>query len=42
MELKRFLEKVAAATPTPGGGCVSALSGALSASLIAMVAGLLC
>jgi formiminotetrahydrofolate cyclodeaminase len=40
MELKRFLGKVAVATPTPGGGSVSALSGALSASLIAMVAGL--
>jgi formiminotetrahydrofolate cyclodeaminase len=40
MELKRFLEKVAANTPTPGGGSVSALSGALSASLVAMVAGL--
>lgn len=40
MELKRFLEKVAASTPTPGGGSVSALSGALSASLVAMVAGL--
>lgn len=40
MELKRFLENVAANTPTPGGGSVSALSGALSASLVAMVAGL--
>ncbi len=40
MELKRFLEKVAANTPTPGGGSVSALAGALSASLVAMVAGL--
>jgi formiminotetrahydrofolate cyclodeaminase len=40
MELKRFLEKVAADTPTPGGGSVSALAGTLSASLVAMVAGL--
>lgn len=40
MELKRFLEKVAANTPTPGGGSASALAGALSASLVAMVAGL--
>lgn len=40
MELRRFLEKVAASTPTPGGGSVSALAGALSASLVAMVAGL--
>lgn len=40
MELKRFLENVAANTPTPGGGSVSALSGALSASLVAMIAGL--
>jgi formiminotetrahydrofolate cyclodeaminase len=39
MELKRFLEKVAADTPTPGGGSVSALAGTLSASLVAMVAG---
>ena len=40
MELKRFLEKVAADAPTPGGGSASALAGALSASLVAMVAGL--
>jgi len=40
MELKRFLEKVAANTPTPGGGSASALAGALSGSLVAMVAGL--
>jgi formiminotetrahydrofolate cyclodeaminase len=40
MELRRFLEKVAADTPTPGGGSVSALAGSLSASLVAMVAGL--
>jgi formiminotetrahydrofolate cyclodeaminase len=40
MELKRFLEKLASATPTPGGGSTSALAGALSSSLVAMVAGL--
>ena len=40
MELKRFLEKVSSSTPTPGGGSASALAGALSASLVAMVAGL--
>jgi formiminotetrahydrofolate cyclodeaminase len=40
METKRFLEKVASDSPTPGGGSVSALAGALSASLVAMVAGL--
>lgn len=40
MELKQFLEKVAGNTPTPGGGSASALAGALSASLVAMVAGL--
>lgn len=40
MELNRFLGKVAADTPTPGGGSASALAGALSASLVAMVAGL--
>lgn len=35
-----FLEAVAAATPTPGGGSVSALAGALSVALSRMVAGL--
>jgi len=40
MEIKRFLKKLSSATPTPGGGSVSALAGALSASLVAMVAGL--
>src|SRR5580704_13066022 len=35
-----FLEAVAAATPTPGGGSVSAMAGALAASLGQMVAGL--
>jgi len=40
MEIQEFLKNLASDTPTPGGGSVSALSGALSASLIAMVAGL--
>ena len=40
MKIKKFLEKLASDTPTPGGGSASALSGALSASLVAMVAGL--
>src|ERR1700731_2796061 len=35
-----FLEAVAAPTATPGGGCVSALAGALARSLGQMVAGL--
>ena len=35
-----FLEAVAAPTPTPGGGSVSALAGALAASVGQMVAGL--
>lgn len=33
-----FLEKVAAGTPTPGGGSVAALAGALAAALTEMVA----
>ena len=40
MEIKQFFEKLSSATPTPGGGSASALAGALSASLVAMVAGL--
>jgi len=40
MEMKKFLEKLSSGTPTPGGGSASALTGALSASLVAMVAGL--
>lgn len=38
--LEEFLAAVAAPTPTPGGGCVSALAGALSVALSRMVAGL--
>lgn len=40
MDIKEFLEKLSSAAPTPGGGSASALAGALSASLIAMTAGL--
>lgn len=35
-----FLDRVAASTPTPGGGSVAALAGALGAALAEMVAGL--
>ncbi len=38
--LEEFLAVVAAPTPTPGGGSVSALAGALSVALSRMVAGL--
>lgn len=34
-----FVESTAASTPTPGGGCISALAGALGAALAEMVAG---
>jgi formiminotetrahydrofolate cyclodeaminase len=40
MEIKQFLDKLASSSPTPGGGSASALAGAISASLVAMVAGL--
>jgi len=40
MDIKRFLEKLSSAAPTPGGGSASALAGTLSASLILMTAGL--
>ena len=38
--MEPFLERVAAGTPTPGGGTVSAICGALSAALSRMVANL--
>jgi len=40
MEMKKFLEQLSSDHPTPGGGSASALAGATSASLVAMVAGL--
>jgi formiminotetrahydrofolate cyclodeaminase len=40
MEITQFLNQLASDTPTPGGGSASAFAGALSASLVAMVAGL--
>ncbi len=42
MEIERFLEALSSDRPTPGGGSASAMAGALSASLVAMVAGLSC
>lgn len=38
--LKNFLEKIAEKTPTPGGGSVSALAGALASALLEMVCNL--
>jgi formiminotetrahydrofolate cyclodeaminase len=38
MEMEKFLEKLSSDTPTPGGGSASALAGAISASLVVMVA----
>ena len=37
LDIKTFSERLAAGTPTPGGGSASALAGALAASLGAMV-----
>jgi formiminotetrahydrofolate cyclodeaminase len=38
LTIEEFLEKLAARKPTPGGGSVAALSGALSAALVSMAA----
>ena len=38
LTIEEFLEELAARRPTPGGGSVSALSGALSAGLVSMAA----
>ena len=38
--VRDFLEAIASSTPTPGGGSVAALSGALSAALSRMVSAL--
>lgn len=40
MTIGRFLDSVAGPDPTPGGGSVSALAGALGSALVQMVAGL--
>jgi formiminotetrahydrofolate cyclodeaminase len=40
LSLGSFLEQLASASPTPGGGSIAALSGALSASLILMACNL--
>jgi len=40
LSIRDFIEKVADNSPTPGGGAVSALVGALAASLVEMVANL--
>ncbi|MEW5805867.1 MAG: cyclodeaminase/cyclohydrolase family protein [Acidobacteriota bacterium] len=38
--LKGFLEELSSSNPTPGGGSISALAGAIGASLLEMVCGL--
>jgi len=38
LTIEEFLEELAAGQPTPGGGSVAALSGALSAGLVSMAA----
>jgi formiminotetrahydrofolate cyclodeaminase len=40
LRVSEFLDRLAAATPTPGGGSAAALAGSLSAALIRMVADL--
>ena len=38
--LEKFLDSVASKTPTPGGGAVAAVTGAMAASLVEMVCNL--
>jgi len=40
MNIKQFVEELASPSPAPGGGAVAALSGALGAGLVSMVANL--
>ena len=40
LTLKQFLEKTAGNEPVPGGGSISALNGAISSSLVQMLANL--
>lgn len=40
LSLEEFADRVSSSAPTPGGGSVAAYSGALAASLVAMVCGL--
>lgn len=40
LKIADFLERLAAATPTPGGGSAAALTASIAASLVAMVAAL--
>lgn len=40
MTIRDFLQALASSSPTPGGGSVAALSGALAAALVSMVASL--
>jgi formiminotetrahydrofolate cyclodeaminase len=38
--VREFLERAGSGTPTPGGGCVAALAGALAVAMVTMVANL--
>ena len=40
MDVKQFVKELASSSPAPGGGSVAALSGALGAALVSMVANL--
>ncbi|MDD4364096.1 MAG: cyclodeaminase/cyclohydrolase family protein, partial [Atribacterota bacterium] len=39
-KLKNFMDSLASKSPTPGGGSVAALTGAMSAALLSMVSNL--